>query len=124
MKRMKQVVLALALIVGIGGAALVPTTANAINVFDQCAGNSTSAVCKASDKDDASKLVRTLINTMLMVLGIVAVIMIIIGGIRYTMSNGDSASLNNAKNTILYSVVGLVVAMLAYAIVNFVISKF
>jgi hypothetical protein len=50
--------------------------------------------------------------------------MIVIGGIRYTTSNGDSAGITSAKNTILYAVVGLIVALLAYAIVNFVLTSF
>lgn len=126
MKRIQQLLLAMTLIASIGGAVLVPTSVGAINVFDECQSGASkdSAVCKAAGTDDASSLVKKLINSMLFVLGIVAVIMIVIGGIRYTMSNGDSSSLNNAKNTILYSVVGLVIAMLAYAIVNFVLSRF
>ncbi len=51
-------------------------------------------------------------------------IMIVIGGIKYTTSNGDSSSVTSAKNTILYAVVGLIVAMMAYAIVNYVVGKF
>ena len=57
------------------------------------------------------------------VVGILAVVMIIIGGIQYTTSGGDQAAVTKAKNTILYGIVGLVIAILAYAIVNFVIRK-
>ena len=66
--------------------------------------------------------ITNIINIMLYALGAIAVIMIIIGGIRYTTSNGDSNGIQSAKNTILYAVAGLVVAILAYAIVNFVVS--
>ncbi len=69
-------------------------------------------------------MTKTVVNTMLFILGIVAVIMIVIGGIRYVVSNGDSAAVAGAKNTILYAVIGLVVAILAYAIVNFVVTTF
>lgn len=65
--------------------------------------------------------VKDIVNVVLYVLGAVAVIMIIIGGFRYVLSGGDSGSVTAAKNTILYAVIGLVVAILAYAIVNFVI---
>ena len=51
-------------------------------------------------------------------------IMLIIGGIRYTTSQGDQTAVQNAKNTILYSIVGIVVALLAYAAVNFVLTSF
>ena len=50
--------------------------------------------------------------------------MLIIGGIRYTVSGGDSGAVTSAKNTILYAVVGIIVAVLAYAIVNFVLTSF
>jgi len=50
--------------------------------------------------------------------------MIIVGGIRYATSNGDQSAVKGAKDTILYAVVGLIVALVAYAIVNFVINQF
>ena len=68
--------------------------------------------------------IKTVINTLLFILGAIAVIMIVIGGIKYTLSNGDASSIKSAKDTILYSVIGLVVALLAYAIVNFVVDQF
>jgi hypothetical protein len=71
-----------------------------------------------------SQRITTIVNIMLYILGAIAVIMIVIGGIRYTTSNGDSAGISGAKNTILYAIVGLVVAILAYAIVNFVLGAF
>lgn len=68
--------------------------------------------------------IQTIVNILLFVLGAIAVIAIIIGGIRYTTSNGDQGQLKQAKDTILYAVVGLIVAILAYAIVNFIIGQF
>jgi hypothetical protein len=67
-------------------------------------------------------LFTNVINTILFVLGAASVIMIVYGGIRYTISGGDSSSVTAAKNTILYAVIGLVVALLAFAISNFVIA--
>lgn len=67
--------------------------------------------------------VKDIVNIILYVLGIVAVIMIVIGGFRYVISGGDSGAVTGAKNTILYAVIGLIVAILAYAIVNFVIKS-
>ncbi|MBQ2643446.1 hypothetical protein IJG11_00815 [Candidatus Saccharibacteria bacterium] len=61
-------------------------------------------------------------NTILYIVGIVAVIMLIIGGIRYVTSGGDAKKVTDAKNTVLYAIIGLVIAFLAFAIVNFVIS--
>lgn len=68
--------------------------------------------------------ITNIVNILLFVLGAIAVIMIIIGGIRYATSNGDASSTKAAKDTILYAVIGLVVAILSYAIVNFVIDAF
>ncbi|MBQ3464627.1 hypothetical protein IJH15_00155 [Candidatus Saccharibacteria bacterium] len=61
-------------------------------------------------------------NTILYIVGIIAVIMLIIGGIKYVVSGGDSKKVTDAKNTVLYAIIGLVIAFLAFAIVNFVIS--
>ena len=61
-------------------------------------------------------------NTILYVVGIIAVIMLIIGGIRYVISGGDSKKVTDAKNTVLYAIIGLIIAFLAFAIVNFVIT--
>lgn len=61
-------------------------------------------------------------NTILYIVGVIAVIMLIFGGIKYVISGGDAKKVTDAKNTILYAIIGLVIAFLAYAIVNFVIS--
>lgn len=61
-------------------------------------------------------------STVLYAVGIVAVIMLIYGGFRYVMSGGDSKKVTDAKNTILYAIIGLIVAVLAYAIVHFVLG--
>jgi hypothetical protein len=62
----------------------------------------------------------TITNIMLFVIGAIAVIMLIVGGIRYVISSGDQNSVTSAKNTILYAIIGIVIAFLAYAAVNFV----
>ncbi|MDO4747274.1 MAG: pilin [Candidatus Saccharibacteria bacterium] len=61
-------------------------------------------------------------NTILYIVGIIAVVMLIVGGIKYLLSGGDSKKVTDAKNTVLYAIIGLVIAFLAYAIVNFVIT--
>ena len=61
-------------------------------------------------------------NTILGVIGIVSVVMLIFGGFRYIISAGDSKKITDAKNTILYAIIGLVISLLSYAIVHFVIS--
>lgn len=61
-------------------------------------------------------------NTVLYIVGIVSVIMLIYGGLRYVISGGDSKKVTDAKNTILYAIIGLIISILAFAIVNFVIN--
>lgn len=63
-------------------------------------------------------------DVLLFIIGAISVIMLIIGGIRYVVSGGDSGAVTSAKNTILYAVIGIVVALLAYALVHFVITSF
>ena len=67
---------------------------------------------------------QTVTNVLLFVIAAVSVVMLIIGGIRYTVSMGDQSAVTSAKNTILYSIVGLLVAILAFAAINFVIGSF
>lgn len=63
------------------------------------------------------------INIFSLVVGVAAVIMIIVGGMRYIISGGDSGNVQGAKNTILYAIIGLVVVALAQFIVKFVLTK-
>ena len=67
---------------------------------------------------------RTITNVLLFLIGAISVIMLIVGGIRYVVSGGDQSAVQGAKNTILYAIVGVVVAILAFAVVNFVITSF
>lgn len=63
-------------------------------------------------------------NIMITIIGIVSVIMLIIGGFRYVLSGGDQKGTSAAKDTILYAIIGVVVALLSYSIMNFVIGQF
>lgn len=69
-----------------------------------------------------SGVVTGVTNFMLFVIGALSVIMLIWGGIRYAVSGGNAASITAAKNTILYAIIGLVIAFLAFAAINFIIS--
>ena len=66
---------------------------------------------------------KTITDILLFIIGAISVIMLIIGGMRYTVSGGDQSAVTSAKNTILYAVVGLVVAILSYAVIHFVINS-
>ncbi len=75
------------------------------------------------NNNNLMQTVKTIINVIIGIVGFIAVVMIILGGISFITSQGDSAKVTKAKNTILYGVVGLIVAILAFAIVNFVLSS-
>lgn len=76
-----------------------------------------------NDNNTLVDSVQGIINAIIAVLGIVAVLVIILGGVQYMTSSGDSAKVKKAKDTILYGVIGLVICVLAFAIVNFVIMN-
>lgn len=122
MNKIKQMLVALALVVG-ATALFAPVAVGAVSVFGDCAVNDTRAVCSGRG-DEVEPLLKTVTNTLLFVVGAVSVIVIIVGGLMYALSAGDAGAVTKAKNTILYAVVGLVVAFLAYAIVNWVLSRF
>ena len=62
-------------------------------------------------------------NTVLLIVGLISVIMLVYGGLRYILSGGDSKKVTDAKNTILYAIICLIISMLAYAIVHFVLNS-
>jgi len=126
----KDYVLALlavpALVLSVGSA---PVFAEGLSVKDganSARGNDQSECLFGTEDGCEGKtaIFQTITNVLLFIIGAVSVIMLIIGGIRYTTSQGDQTAVQNAKNTILYSIVGIVVALLAYAAVNFVLTSF
>ncbi|MDO4712974.1 MAG: pilin [Candidatus Saccharibacteria bacterium] len=71
---------------------------------------------------DESSIVRQIVNIMLYVIGVLSVIMLIYGGLRYVVSGGQKEAVTNAKNTILYALIGLLIALFAWAMVKFVLD--
>ncbi len=88
-------------------------------------GNCDAVTADGKNAADSTvnKLIATIINIFSLVVGVTSVIMIIIGGFKYITSGGDSASVSSAKNTILYSLIGLVIVAFAQVIVQFVLKK-
>jgi hypothetical protein len=101
------------------------TTGSAVNsganlgssVATKC--GSSAGVSNSAISADAKKLV----DLLSVVVGAVSVIMIIYGGFRYITSGGDSGRVGNAKNTLIYAIVGLVIVALAQVIVHFVLNQ-
>lgn len=120
MKRIKQMIVALGIVTGIGMVAMPQVSA--VDVFPGCSGTSNSSVC-GSTGDNANTFIKSLVDTLLFILGAISVLVIIVAGIMYATSAGDAGRVKKAKDTLMYAVIGLVVALLAYGIVNFVLTQ-
>ena len=81
-----------------------------------------SANAEDCSEADLNNLVQTIITTIIFAVGMIAVVMIILGGVSYATSQGDPSKVKKAKDTILYGIIGLVISLLAFAIVNFVLG--
>ena len=125
-QKLKLFIAAGLMVLGIGATSLVPATGvYAQNALEQaCEEDPSAAICQQSDSGSIEDVVQIVVNVLLFIVGLVAVIMIIVSGLRYVTSGGDAGSVSSAKNTLLYAVIGLVVAFLAFAIVNFVLNAF
>lgn len=131
-KSLQALLIVPALALGVTAAANIVSSpvANAAECTSDASGGLGGGAGCAQGKDQQSDLFgesgifKTITNVLLFIIGAISVIMLIIGGIRYVVSGGDSGAVTSAKNTILYAIVGIVVAILAYALVNFVISSF
>lgn len=120
MKQIKHILLILGIVSSFGLATL-PLTTRAMPIID--CGGQTGVICSNQGETIEPKI-KIIVDALLYILGALSVIMIVISGIKYTSSMGDPSSITSAKNTLLYSVIGLVVAIAAYAIVNFVLTQF
>ena len=144
---MIRILLLIALVIGAITGTIQPATVSALD--GNAETNSRDALKKVGDKpeeectsrggkmnaqnqcvdDDGRSLnsvtytLRNIINILLYVAGIIAVVIVVIAGFRFVTSNGDAAQVSKAKNTIIYALVGLVVAIMAYAIVNFILEN-
>lgn len=101
-------------------------------VLDQvCEGVSGSTVCDEDEPQSTAGnaiygpngILTKVANVLSIVLGIVSVFVIMVGGIKFVLSGGDPSKTNNARSTILYAVIGLVVAAVAQALIVFVLNK-
>jgi hypothetical protein len=89
-----------------------------------CALNSSSAACQDLSKPDGlSNILKNATNIVLFIAGALAVIMIIYGSIRFMTAHGNEKQVESARLIVTYSVIGLIIAILAYALVNFVLSN-
>ena len=80
-------------------------------------------VTKITGSSDLFGKVQVIIQTLLLFVGATAVLFIVIGGFQFIISGGNPENIQRAKNSIIYSIIGLIIAVLAYVIVTFVIKS-
>ncbi len=123
----------LTLIISLSGVGLVfaAPTPGFDPLGNPCAATPDSTLCKESGKAQtpdnnslfgSDGIITKGTRLIAMIVGVASTIMIIIGGLQYILASGDSSNINNAKNTILYAIIGLVVAIAAQAIVVFILG--
>ena len=119
-KKVGLIISAAALAIGAALSLAVPTFA--LSLMDVINGAYRGQGQPTELLNGPTALIPRAINLMLFVIGILSIFMLIFGGIRYVVSGGDQTRVKDAKNTILYAIIGLVVAILGYAVVQWVIS--
>jgi cytochrome bd-type quinol oxidase subunit 2 len=126
-QRIKNLIVALAIALS-GGMVLVPAVVSAADDLkgDACQGinslnGSNSANCDAKASDKIGAAIKSIIQILSFIVGIAAVIMVIIGGLKFITANGDSGAIASARSTIIYALIGLVVVAIAQVLVHFVI---
>lgn len=100
--------------------------------FTACQLDSNSSFCRdqgddvssAGSRAGAGTVIRNIINVLLYIIGVASITVIVIAGIRYSASRGNQQGVSGAKNMLVGGVIGLVVAVCAYAIVNWVVGRF
>lgn len=125
---MKNTLIAVAVAGLISAAALVglgpvfASTADASSARDRLLDGADATGKPGSNNLETS--ITDVTNVLLFVIGAIAVIVIIYGGIKFVTSDGDASKIKGARETILYAVVGIVIALIAYAIVRWVVLAF
>ncbi len=136
-RKIKIALISLALSLGLVAPLAMPAVVSAANttntvtsgvctgVTDATGNAGSSGGCFGTDTNGESSLktiATKVINVFSIIVGIVAVIMVIYGGFRYITSGGDSGRVGNAKNTLIYAIIGLIIVALAQFLVHFVLS--
>ncbi|MDO5480056.1 MAG: pilin [Candidatus Saccharibacteria bacterium] len=126
MKKSKIITAIIAIVLGALSLNFIPTSTHAVDI---CAQDGVSDEvkkangCYGNASTDLSTVIVNIVNGIVGALGLVAVIFIVVGGVNYMTSQGDPGKTKKAKDTILYASIGLIIAVLAFAIVNFVIGN-
>ncbi len=132
-QKIKLALVSMALLLGVSAPALAPVSVYAAEdnniTKGLCTGTNAAAgggdaSCSAGgdNNDDLKALAAKIVNLISLLVGIVAIIMIIYGGFRYITSGGDSGRVGNAKNTLIYAIIGLIIVALSQFIVHYVLT--
>ena len=132
-KKLKTLMLAVGLLFAVATPAVaIAGTTYAADSPEDCANiaecasggvNSTGDQTSDTSVDRVNSIARDVINIFSWVVGIISVIMVIVGGFQYITSGGDSGKVTNAKNTIMYALIGIVIVALSQIMVQFVLEK-
>ena len=124
---MKKSIISIAIMTcAVFGASVLSTVSLSGNASAQVSkgiDTATTSEMKGKSIDGDKGLIKTVVNVLLWAVGVLSVIMIIFSGFRYITSAGDASKTKSAQSTLIYSVVGLIVAIMAWAIVNMVINR-
>lgn len=128
MKQRIQALLASLVVAFCGTFVFVPAIAHADFKDDACQGVSAldsggPSNCNGVAGKTLERIVKAVIRILSFVVGFVAVLMVIVGGFKYITSNGDSAAMSSARNTIVYALIGLVIVAVAQILVHFVLFQ-
>jgi cytochrome bd-type quinol oxidase subunit 2 len=122
---LKRIVLSAVVVIGLTAGAFValePQSVLAAPKDEVCAGISAVNGSCAAD-GTLTNVIRKILNIFSIIVGVVAVFMIMVGGFKYITASGDSGNISSAKTTIIYAIIGLVIAALSQTIVQFVLSN-
>lgn len=124
---MKKSIISIAIMIcAVFGASVLSTASLSGSVSAQVSkgiDTATTSEMQGKSIDGDKGLIKTVVNVLLWAVGVLSVIMIIFSGFRYITSSGDASKTKSAQSTLIYSVVGLIVAIMAWAIVNMVINR-
>lgn len=125
-RKIKLFLASLGVMMGIASLVVNPA---AVVAQSNPSGSAKSDICKGINNagggcnergEGLSDVLKLVVQIISVIAGVAAVIMIIIGGLRYITSGGDSSKVASAKSAIIYAIIGLVIVALAQIIVRYV----
>lgn len=124
--KLPQMIMAIACLFVFSGLVAVQVSAPALASAKQQVEQGTSDVGGGDAGNEGTQVavvIKNVIGILSFLVGLVAVLMIVIAGFRFVTSNGDAATAKSARETIIYAVIGIIITVMAYAIVNFIIDN-